>query len=325
MNDKGLMSKIINRLKIEPGIILLHHNADLDSVGSALALKNAFPNYSIGAFQNISQVGKKLLSHYKDVAIIEKPNLDKYKTIVILDTSTPSQLGLDNEFLNNYNYMVIDHHVRTDNWDTDLYYCDETKASCAEIVLELLELINFNITRETALALSIGIIADSAHFKYARYETFINFSRLLVSGNLKSSEVFEILENTDKIDSSQRIAHLKGAQRLKFQQLFGYLIATSILSSYEAAMCKHLIKLGADVAFVGAQRDEQIRISGRASQELVNRGLHLGKFFKSLGDELMCEGGGHDGAGGLNGSGDVEMVLNVCVSKISEILRNDFK
>lgn len=320
MKDNALLKKIIERLRIEPGLILLHHNADIDAVGSAIALKNAYPGYTIGAFENVSQISRKFLSRFQDISIITEPELEKFKTIVILDTSTPMQLGLQGQEL--HDYIVIDHHVCTNSWDTDLYYCDETKSSCAEIIFELLEAIEFSITPEIALALCGAILADSGHFKFATSDTLINFARLLDLGNIKAGEVFEILGNRDKMDSSQRIAHLKGAQRLKYEQVYGFLIVSSILSSYEASLCKNLIVLGADIAFVGAQRGEQLRISGRANRELVERGVHLGEFFKDLGSELMCEGGGHDGAGGLNGVGDVEMVLNACMGKIAHTLKN---
>ena len=319
MKNQELMTEIAERLKTGPGLILLHHNADIDAIGSAIALKSAYPTFEIGAFQNISLISKKFLQHFQDITISHDPEVEKFETIVILDTSTPSQLGVAYDLLPFH--IVIDHHVPSDIWKTDLYYCDESKTSCAEIIFELLELIDFSISSDVALALLVAILADSGHFKYATKDTFINYGRLLELGNLKPGDVFQILENKNNIEKSQRIAHLKGAQRLRFQEFKGFLIASSILSSYEASMCNHLISLGADVAFVGAQREEQVRISGRASVELVNRGLHLGELFKNLGSELFCEGGGHEGAAGLNGTGDVEMVLNTCMSKVTELLR----
>jgi nanoRNase/pAp phosphatase (c-di-AMP/oligoRNAs hydrolase) len=319
MMNERLISEIVDRFKVQPGLILLHHNADIDAVGSAIALQSAYPEFSIGVFQNISQLSKTFLKHYPEISIIHEPELNQYKILIILDTSTPSQLGLEQKLPEDI--IVIDHHASSDSWDTDLYYCDESKSSCAEIIFELLKHIGSKISSEVALALLVAILGDTGHFKFATHESFEAFAELLKIGDLKAADVFKVLENTDKSDTSQRIAHLKGAQRLRFEQVRKYIIATTILSSYEASMCKQLITLGADVAFVGAQRDEQIRISGRVSAELVKSGLHLGEFFKSLGTELMCEGGGHDGAAGLNGVGDVELTINACTNKMSEILR----
>jgi nanoRNase/pAp phosphatase (c-di-AMP/oligoRNAs hydrolase) len=218
--------------------------------------------------------------------------------------------------------IIIDHHRCSEHLKDALYYCDESKSSCAEIVFELLELINFNITPKIATALLVAIVADTGHFKYANSQSFINFAKLLEISKLNTTDILDILDNSGTYDRSQRIAHLKGAQRLRFTQSHGYLIAVSQLSSFEASMCKHLLILGADVAFVGAQRDLEVRISGRSTTELVTKGLHLGEFFQDLGTEVSCDGGGHPGAGGLNGIGDVETILNICLSKIPDYLKN---
>lgn len=318
MKDAELFSKIVERLRMGPGLILLHHNADIDAVGSAIALQYAFPTYAIGAFKSVSQAGKQILGRFNDCTILDSPVLEKYQTIVILDSSSPSQLGVPSDLPEDV--IVIDHHLRNELWQTELYYCDDSKRACAEIIFELLEFIDFQINHQVALALLLGILADTGHFKYATPQSLINFARIMEIGELTMQQVFEALDNSETLDRSQRIAHLKGAQRLKFEQYKKYLVAISQLSSYEASMCKHLLILGADVAVVGAQRDESFRISGRASAELVNKGFHLGELFQELGLELSTGGGGHPGAAGVNGIGDVEMVLNACRDKIYEFL-----
>jgi nanoRNase/pAp phosphatase (c-di-AMP/oligoRNAs hydrolase) len=313
MKDPKLLSKIIDRLKTGSGLILLHHNADVDAIGSAIALNCAFPKYTIGVFNNVSQLSRKFLRNFEDVKIDFSPELDGLNSIIVLDTSSPSQLGVSEEQL--MNPIVIDHHTNSEFWKGAIYYCDESKTSCAEIIFELLDSIKFKITTEMAQALLGAILADTGHFKFANHDSLIAFARLMELGNLSMADILKLLENKENADKSQRIAHLKGAQRLKFREEFGYIIVTSLLSSYEASMCKQILLLGADAAFVGAQRDFEVRISGRVSGELVNRGIHLGRFFQKLGLEVSCEGGGHAGAGGLNGSGDAEMILNLCVEK----------
>jgi hypothetical protein len=81
---------------------------------------------------------------------------------------------------------------------------------------------------------------------------------------------------------------------------------------------------GADVVFVGSQRDDQFRLSARATQEIVRRGLNLGEIMKGIGTETMSDGGGHCGAAGLSGTGDVEAMLFICMKRTMEIFR-DFK
>jgi len=320
MQKQKEFSKIIQSLNSEPGLILLHHNADIDSVGSAIALQSAFPNLSIGANQNISHLSKNMVSHFEDIEIHINPEIDQKMVLVILDTSSPIQLDIEPANLDNA--VIIDHHKKNSNLKNEIYYCDETKSSCSEIIFELLEFMKFKITRKTALALLAGIVADTGNFRYANIQSFKSFINLLEQSNLTMGEVLKIFNNIDTQNISQRIAHLKGAQRLKFKQYSNLLIVISQLSSYEASMSKNLIILGADVAFVGAQRGENVRISGRASSELVKLGLHLGTFLQKISAELSCEGGGHAGAAGMNGIGDVEMMLNACMNGVIDLLKD---
>jgi nanoRNase/pAp phosphatase (c-di-AMP/oligoRNAs hydrolase) len=265
-------------------------------------------------------LGKKFLQHFEDKHIDFSPELDKFETVVVLDTSSPSQLGVSEEFLKNP--IVIDHHTNSEFWKGAVYYCDESKTSCAEIIFELLEIAKIEITVEISQALLGAILADTGHFRYANHDSLTTFARLMKLGSQTMDDILKLLEKKEVYEKSQRIAHLKGGQRLKFRDDFGYIIATSMLSSYEASMCKQLLILGADAAFVGAQRDLEVRISGRVSSDLVNKGVHLGRFFQELGLEISCEGGGHAGAGGLNGSGDTEMMLNLCVEKFRAELKS---
>ena len=203
-----------------------------------------------------------------------------------------------------------------------MYYCDDSKTSCAEIVLDFLKHINFKIESKIALALLAAILVDTGHFRYGNEGSLLSVSELLKIGKIRLIDVFQLVGSNGTYDISQRIAHLKGGQRLRFRQHHGFIVVVSQLSSYEASMCKHLIILGADVAFVGSQHEQQFRISSRASGKIVEKGFHLGEFLQKIGKTINCEGGGHAGAAGLNGVGDVEMVLNMCLSRFGAASRS---
>jgi hypothetical protein len=59
---------------------------------------------------------------------------------------------------------------------------------------------------------------------------------------------------------------------------------------------------------------------------MVSLGLHLGHIMEEISSEISWEGGGHGGAAGITGSGDVEAALLICVkhakSTISDIARS---
>ena len=99
-----------------------------------------------------------------------------------------------------------------------------------------------------------------------------------------------------------------------------YIVCVSQISTFEASVCSALISLGANVSFVGSQRDDEFRISARTRHDMVELGLHLGNLMAEIGEEIGCKGGGHDGAAGLSGTGDVEAVLNICMERMKGAL-----
>ncbi|MDD1743080.1 MAG: DHHA1 domain-containing protein, partial [Methanomassiliicoccales archaeon] len=200
-----------------------------------------------------------------------------------------------------------------------LYHCDDSKASCSEIVYELLKAAKKTPTRDVALALMFGILTDTGYFKFAKPATLLTFAELMSVGNVPMDEAMNLVET--ETDISERISVLKGAQRLKYWKVGQYIVATSQGSAFEASVCKSLLNLGADVAFVGSQRGEQFRVSARATQAVVRKGVHLGNMLGQIGTETTNGGGGHPGAAGLTGTGDVEAILNIAAENAVKVLR----
>ncbi len=323
INISQPFSKLIPELEVGPKLIFIHQNADVDAIGSAFALSQAFPEGAICTYQSVSALGKELVKVLNlEILIDPDPEIFKnFEQFIVLDTSSPSQLGpmIDNVEAP----IVIDHHTRTDNWDgrSKLYYCDDTKKSCAEIIFEIMIAAGKELDKNVGIALLSAIITDTGRFKFANNETLSTFIEILTRSGVELGEVLRLIESDNRLDNSQKIAHLKSAQRLKYDSYKGVIIANSIVGAFEASACKNLLALGADIAFVGSQKGDEIRVNAKAKPSLVNQGLHLGKFMDAIGKDCGCEGGGHPGVGGLNGVGDVEAVLNICMGKIREWLK----
>jgi len=49
--------------------------------------------------------------------------------------------------------------------------------------------------------------------------------------------------------------------------------------------------------------------------------VHLGRLLGDVGAETTNGGGGHPGAAGITGTGDVEAILNMCVENSLRVLR----
>ena len=309
-----MLSKIAAELDKGHFLILLHGNADPDALASAFAISSTFRGVTIGVPGGLDRVSKVVASTL-GIETVEKVDLSVGR-FLILDTSGPEQL---NVALDLTSAMVIDHHAKNAKWEkARLYHCDDAKSSCSEIVYELLKANGKIIPKNVSLALMFGMLTDSGYFKFAKPSTLVTFSELMSLHNIQMDEVMGLADLDT--DISERISQLKGAQRLKYWRVGNHIVASSQGSAFEASVCKSLISLGADVAFVGSQRGEQFRISSRATQAVVREGLHLGRLLGAIGSETTNGGGGHPGAAGITGVGDVEAILNICVDNAIKVL-----
>jgi nanoRNase/pAp phosphatase (c-di-AMP/oligoRNAs hydrolase) len=311
-----MLSDIAANLKQGRKLVLVHGNADPDAMGCAYAIYRSFPEVTVATPGGMDRISK-LIAEKLSFKIADQVDVGSFDKVVILDTSSPDQLAPISSLPERC--IVIDHHARSERWSGHLYYCDDTKRSCAEIVYQMLKLAGVPFERETSLALLAGMLTDSGHFKYASPALMITFAEILQAQAIDIDEVYTFTDAEP--DLSERIAQLKGAQRLRFERIGDYLIVCSYGSAFESSVCKGLIAIGGDVAFVGSQRGEQFRVSARARQEVVRLGLHLGKLLEDVGTETANDGGGHGGAAGLVGIGDVEAILNICMTRTMDFLR----
>lgn len=311
-----MLTTIAERLRHGRKLVLLHGNADPDALGCAYAIARAFPEADICAPGGMDKIAKVVASKL-NIKVLERADMAKYDQIVVVDTSSPDQLG---EFASvPPETIIIDHHARSDRWGGRTYYCDDTRKSCAEIVYQILRASGVKVERDAGLALLAGMLTDSGHFRYSNGALLRSFADLMEEAGV---EIDEVTSMTDlEPDVSERISQLKGAQRIRFDRIGDRIVAISVGSAYESSVCKGMLSIGADVAFVGSQRDEHFRLSARARPEMVRMGLHLGRMLEDVGTETSNDGGGHGGAAGLVGVGDVEAILNICMQRTMDFLR----
>lgn len=316
-------------------LVLVHHNADPDSIGSAASLKIVFPNVDIGITGDVSRTAERLLETLR-VSVVNEPELKNYNQVILVDTASSAQLGPYADKIENP--IVIDHHAPSPVWEhAKFYYCDENKSSCTEIIYELIRIAhhlgfidfsfdsggstNIEDLERVGLALLVGIVSDTANFRYATPFTFLTFANLLRQTGRQMDEILEIVEGDAIEDPSRKVAHLKAAQRIVWKKLGddGVLMATSNVSSFEASAAKAILTLGADVVVVAAQRGDEVRISARARRSVLERyDIHLGRLMHEIAATFKCGGGGHEGSAGLNGTGSAQVILDECVRIITQ-------
>ncbi|MCL2147931.1 MAG: DHH family phosphoesterase [Methanomassiliicoccaceae archaeon] len=298
-------------------VILVHGNADMDAVGSAFALSVCFPGGDIYAPEGIDRVAG-IAAEKLGISVLEECDLGAYDLVVVVDTSSPEQLGPAALSIP-AGSVVIDHHMPTGKWEGMHFLCDSSRTSCCEIVKDVIESAGAAIPKSAAMALLGGMLTDSGHFQYANPAMMRAFADLLQDCGIHVDEVFSLTRA--QTTASERIAVMKAVGRAKFDLIGDMIVSVSYGGSFEASSCRALMVAGADVAFVGSQRDDEFRISARATQDIVRRGIHLGNIVNGISGETSADGGGHGGAAGISGTGDVEAMLHICMQRTMEEFR----
>lgn len=312
-----MLGRIADALKDGSKVILVHGNADMDAIGSAYALSKAYADSVIYAPNSLDRVAR-MVCEKMDIEVLEECDLTNYDKVVIVDTSSPEQLEGGGEIPKDA--IVIDHHKPTGKWDVDTFYCDDSKTSCCEIILQILNIAEAEITRDMGLMLLGGMLTDSGHFQFAKPDMLPSFSEIMNKCGIEMDEAMDLTEAP--VSMSERVAMMKAIERTRFDRVGEMIVAISFGGSFEASSCRAIMAAGADVVFVGSQRENTFRLSARATQEAVRKGVHLGEIMSGIGEETMTDGGGHGGAAGLSGIGDTEAMLNICMSRTMDVFRD---
>jgi phosphoesterase RecJ-like protein len=322
--------KILDETQANFILLLCHHNSDPDAICSAYAfqslLKKLRPNVAveIGAGQGISRLSKHLLRHIP-ISLNMNPDVEKAQAIVLLDTNTIQQLGRLSERVakSAVPIIVIDHHASHPETEHTAKLCvtNEEAASTCEIVYSFFEQLGTKPDLDVAKALFLGIAFDTRHFVLANSSTFKTIAELCDVG-VNAQETLSMLALP--MDFSERVARIKACRRAKLLKIGEWIIALSHVSAYQASAARSLIDLGAHMAAVAGQRNENIEISLRCTREFNQKtGIHLGRdIAKPLGELLQGMGGGHATAAGMNGAGDVETGLKRCLRLLKGKLSN---
>jgi phosphoesterase RecJ-like protein len=306
-------------------LVLCHHNADPDAVGSSLALMDALNQLGAraeaGVSESVGLVAKSMLKAAgREIAVDPKLDAD---IIVLVDTSSFEHLGELGKKIRQkaHRIVVIDHHRPVEGMKelVELYYVKESAASESEIILELIHELGAKVTPEMAFLLLAGILSDTGQFRLAKDETFGAVQKLIEAGT-SYIKVLDALKMPE--DMSKRVAMLKAAQRLVLHKMDGQLVAFSELNSFEADAAAMFVRMGADVAIVGSEEKGEIRLCGRARENFCkDASLHLGEIMSELGKKFNGSGGGHAGAASMTGEGKLSEAKDQLLKVLQQSLK----
>jgi len=321
-------------LKGKKILITTHDLVDIDGLASCLVLiffLNRFissadvhlflPDISNSTRNFRDKIAKKFpktnFSLEYDIDLI-----DLIDIILILDTNNLDQVTIPGINSLEIPIIFIDHHLNLKkNYKSNIAsmnIIDDKFSSTAEIIYELCEYFNVELTLPNKYLLIAAILTDSGFFKHGNNDTILRISKLL-SNQLEYQEILSTLKINKTIP--EKIAKMKALQRVQLIHEGNWLIGITNVGSFEATVASLLIKIGFDVGVVYSEKKSDYRISTRAKKNLcLKTGLHLGKILEEVSEECGGSGGGHDGAASLNGKSDLEIIIEKILDRIKQVL-----
>jgi len=306
-------------------LLLAHRSPDIDSIASAvalaLALKRRKKQVTVSA---AGAVSGQITGFAERFGVkIEDPDFS-VDCVIVLDTNSPSLFDIESVKNSKAKKILIDHHSPKERVMKGFDECmvDESAVSTSQIIYSLLQEMGEPLTKEAALAVCAGIVTDSANFIAATPESFQVLADALTKTKTSFQDVLKLIALP--LEEPEKIARLKGAQRLDITRAGGYIIVSSKVSSFEGSVARSLIRLGADVSFVASAKEGEARISARARNDLVEKGLHLGRdILPQIAELISGDAGGHAAAAGANGvdTDSLDNALAICVAKTREFIK----
>ena len=282
-------------------LVVTHSNADPDAVASAVIALQVLGHLGstgcIGVPEGPSKVSRALLERLS----IELRSCGQdtiYEGCVIVDSSSPAQLGLLRDpCLSAKTRALVDHHeVGLLHDIVELKLVDVNASSTTELMVRVVEGLGLRLDSRVATLAVAGIIYDSRRFQEVGHHTFRVVSTLLEWGcdyslALKSLAV----ERGEAEDLSRRVATLKALSRLRLEKTcHDLLVAVTHIGSHESDVARTLVSLGADIAVVLAEREGKARASVRVSERALEKGVKASTIAAYIASRHKGEGGGHE-------------------------------
>lgn len=307
-------------------MILGHHNADPDVIGAAQGLRELVrtlrPGTEVRVFlpDDVSSLSKSLAGSL-GVEIDEKITLSDPDTYIVVDTGNLSQLGSYEKVIRETKARVIfiDHHTQVPELQDVCFSIIEPGASStSEIVYRVMKHCGVTPSYVTASALLSGMAFDSRYFSLGGSELFRAASELLeIVGDIADIKGRLV----QPMSYSEKVARLKAGQRTEIISVGEWVVAFSVLGSFQSSGARALVALGADIAAVAGEDKGELRVSIRSTNELFKQTrLHLGDLGARLGAEFNGSGSGHPTAAGVNCSGSLDALKGRFLELVKEAI-----
>ncbi len=310
---------------LRSAVLVCHRNADPDAYLSAYALSALLRRLApacevfIATPDGMTTLTSKLAERFPHPTVEEEGgDHDLYVAVDVGDTELLKGWRAKMQASEGVT-VLIDHHPIRDVELYDHVIADAKATSSAEVVFRLFAEANIRPDRASAQALLLAMMFDSSHLSIAGEEGLRLAVKLMDAGADLTQARRDLRSEPDY---GEVMAKLKGVQRLKVYRVGEWVVSTTTIGSFQAHVARALVFLGADVAVVGGESEEEARVSLRATQRFSERtGVELGtQVAEEVGKELGGHGGGHATAASLSAPTDENDAVERCLTRLSALL-----
>lgn len=314
------LDEILEQIKkAESIVILTHETPDGDAIGSSLAMSLAIKDLGKNVDVIIPEY-PRTFAFLPDADNIKKESdIKNYDLAISLDCATFKRLAENDYFENAKTKIVIDHHGSNTMYG-DLNFVNPVSPACCEILAEIFQYYNIEITKNIGTCILTGIITDTGGFKYSGVtaETF-EFAAELLQKGINISDIYrKVLDTKTKANFELRKRAIERTEFLEDGKVAFTYINTKDMEEVKAEPGDHegLVELGRDVEgvevsiFIRQEEENKYKVSMR-SNEYVN-----------VSDVCIpFGGGGHPKAAGAKIEGTVEEVKNQLLAEVKKVLK----
>ncbi len=284
-------------------MITFHSIGDSDSVASAIGMKKILKNAEIREPDFTTSNARLLLDNWSNgEAEIKKGFMEEAELVVLVDVNNFEDCGSFKENLGRTKakILIIDHHAPSSVIANAEVFNDESYNSSSSIVYELCKAMGTDVDAHLAEVLAMGIISDSAEFKNATAQSFVQIGELL---SIAGTNYQVLLEKYSHIAPAEVREHtIKDIMGAEIGSINGLIFVKGTTSTHAAIAADDAIKIGADIALFSSESEDEISFSARCRPPLdIEIGLHLGRVMKDISYNIEGSGGGHPCAAGAYG------------------------
>lgn len=188
------MIKILEKLiEYDKIILITHKRPDMDALGSQMGmkyiLKENFPTKQIYAS---GEVNKYDFNYELDILADSE---FKDALVIVLDSGS-EHLIYDQRYDTGEFLIKFDHHINNSPYG-DICYVDESKESCAGMVVEFAIKTDLKISKIAAKFLYTGLVTDSGRFLYSNVNEFtFKAASLLIGTGIDISAIYDEIYKT---------------------------------------------------------------------------------------------------------------------------------